>query len=170
MIEYIKGDATIPTKYDKAFVNVIVHVNNDIGAWGKGFVVPLGIRFPEAKLAYHEWRDSCGRFNRMPLGAASIVGPLHKEDLGGDIYISNMVGQYGIKMRENGLPPVEYGAIESALMKTIELLPLTTKIIVHMPRIGCGLAGGKWEVIQGILERVYEKNNERIEKFIVYDL
>lgn len=41
------------------------------------------------------------------------------------------------------------------------------KASIHMPRIGCGLAGGKWEVIEQIIKE------ELIDKEIavtVYDL
>lgn len=37
-IHYITGDATIPIGEGK---KIIAHVCNDIGAWGKGFVLPL---------------------------------------------------------------------------------------------------------------------------------
>jgi hypothetical protein len=46
MITYIVGDATDPQGQGK---KMIVHVCNDIGAWGLGFVVPLGTKFPKAK-------------------------------------------------------------------------------------------------------------------------
>jgi hypothetical protein len=35
-----------------------------------------------------------------------------------------------------------------------------------MPRIGCGLAGGKWEEIRPIIERTLLKNNVEV---YVYD-
>lgn len=35
---------------------------------------------------------------------------------------------------------------------------------VHMPRIGCGLAGGKWNEIEKIIEKTLIKN-----KIKVYD-
>jgi hypothetical protein len=37
----------------------------------------------------------------------------------------------------------------------------------HMPRIGCGLAGGKWEMIEPLIQRILRSEN--IEVF-VYDL
>lgn len=43
---------------------------------------------------------------------------------------------------------------------------LKLKASIHMPRIGCGLAGGKWEEIEIIIERTLIKNNVEV---YVYD-
>ncbi|MDR6488204.1 O-acetyl-ADP-ribose deacetylase (regulator of RNase III) [Chryseobacterium vietnamense] len=37
---------------------------------------------------------------------------------------------------------------------------------IHMPRIGCGLAGGKWEEIEPIIERALLKKDVEV---YVYD-
>jgi O-acetyl-ADP-ribose deacetylase (regulator of RNase III) len=181
-IEYVVGDATIPSHRDhiesdsESYAHCIVHVNNDIGAWGKGFVVPLGKRYPQAKLDYDSWRKECGTYSRMPLGECRISGPFFiNNDIDKRIYVSNMIGQYGIKLRENGKPPVEYSAIHKALDSTVKKLYELTgkKCIIHMPRIGCGLAGGKWTEIEKILDFVYMDNANTLDilhKFVVYDL
>ena len=52
-------------------------------------------------------------------------------------------------------------------MKEVALFAIDHKASVHMPRIGCGLAGGKWELIEQIIKE------ELITKEIavtVYDL
>jgi O-acetyl-ADP-ribose deacetylase (regulator of RNase III) len=43
-IKYIRGDATAPSAKG---VKLIAHVCNDIGGWGKGFVVAVSRRWPE---------------------------------------------------------------------------------------------------------------------------
>ena len=43
-ISYLVGDATAPKTPGP---KMIVHVCNDIGAWGKGFVMALSRRLPE---------------------------------------------------------------------------------------------------------------------------
>jgi hypothetical protein len=45
-VRYVVGDATTPQGNRPM---VIAHVCNDVGAWGRGFVVPLGKRYPSAK-------------------------------------------------------------------------------------------------------------------------
>lgn len=55
--------------------------------------------------------------------------------------------------RANGdPPPIRYQAIEAGLAK-VSTMAQELKASVHMPRIGCGLAGGKWELIEPIVER-----------------
>ena len=75
-----------------------------------------------------------------------------------------MIGQRGIKTGSNGVP-IRYEAVEEALEKlAIEAQKLEAS--VHMPRIGCGLAGGKWSKIEPLIEKTLIKNEI---KTIVYD-
>jgi O-acetyl-ADP-ribose deacetylase (regulator of RNase III) len=69
-----------------------------------------------------------------------------------DIWVANMIGQEGtIGMSER--PPIRYTAVRQALLN-INTVAHRTNASIHMPRIGCGLAGGKWEEIQKIIEDV----------------
>ena len=47
---------------------------------------------------------------------------------------------------------LRYSAEEKCLAK-ISLKAVALEASVHMPRIGCGLAGGKWEEIEPIITR-----------------
>ena len=51
-IQYIKGDATQP---QGAGLKIIAHVCNDMGAWGKGFVVALSKRWKKPEADYRAW-------------------------------------------------------------------------------------------------------------------
>ena len=65
-INYIKGDATNPHGIgDK----VIVHICNDIGAWGKGFVLAISKKWKEPEKEYKNWYKSQMDFE---LGESSI--------------------------------------------------------------------------------------------------
>ncbi len=80
------------------------------------------------------------------------------------VYVANMIGQQGMKTGSNGVP-IRYEAVQSCLEKLADKA-LELNASVHMPRIGCGLAGGKWEkieplimqtlVAQGIATTVYD--------------
>ncbi|MBV9509840.1 MAG: Appr-1-p processing protein, partial [Caulobacteraceae bacterium] len=51
-ITYLKGDATQPTgKGNK----IIAHICNDLGGWGKGFVLALSKRWPQPEAAFRQW-------------------------------------------------------------------------------------------------------------------
>lgn len=43
-ITYLKGDATTPQARGN---KIIAHVCNDLGGWGKGFVLAISKRWPE---------------------------------------------------------------------------------------------------------------------------
>lgn len=148
-IQYLKGDATAPQAKG---IKIIAHICNDIGGWGKGFVLAISKRWEAPEKEYRNWYRFRNK-NNFALGEIQVV-QVEKY-----IYVANMIGQKGIKTGSNGVP-VRYDAIEKALEKlSNEALLLNAS--VHMPRIGCGLAGGKWEEIEPIIERtLLEKNVE----------
>ncbi|WP_366893328.1 hypothetical protein [uncultured Aquimarina sp.] len=62
-----------------------------------------------------------------------------------------MIGQQGIKTGSKGVP-IRYEAVKTCLEKiAVEAQRLDASI--HMPRIGCGLAGGKWTEIEPLIEQ-----------------
>ncbi|MEU9171049.1 macro domain-containing protein [Streptomyces sp. NPDC048420] len=145
-INYIRGDATTPSVKG---VKLIAHVCNDIGGWGKGFVVAVSRRWPEPEAAYRAWHRERAS-NDFGLGAAQFV------QVEPYVWVANMIGQRGIRRGSKGVP-VRYEAIDEALDrladKAVEL-----GASVHMPRIGCGLAGGKWSKVEPlIMERLVNR-------------
>jgi O-acetyl-ADP-ribose deacetylase (regulator of RNase III) len=75
-----------------------------------------------------------------------------------------MIGQRGIKTGSKG-PPIRYEAIEKCLFQ-VEQKATELSASVQMPRIGCGLAGGKWSKIEPIINKVLCENNVLV---CVYD-
>lgn len=140
MIHYVVGDATAPHVGDSP--KIIAHVCNDIGAWGAGFVVPLGVRFPEARRAYLSEPD-------RQLGSVQIV------EVNSGTLVANMIAQRGIGRGAGGSIPLRYDALEKALTR-VASVACTIRASVHMPRIGCGLAGGSWPQVAEIIERQLE--------------
>lgn len=141
-IKYLKGDATLP---QASGIKIIAHICNDIGGWGKGFVLAISERWPEPEKAYREWYRNRAK-NDFALGNIQIV---QTEPY---IYVANMIGQQGIKVELSTGVPIRYEAVEACLEKLAkEALRLNASI--HMPRIGCGLAGGKWEHIEPLIEK-----------------
>ena len=145
-INYLKGDATKPLHDGN---KIITHICNDIGGWGKGFVVAISKRWKKPENEYRKWFQSGENFN---LGEIQIV------QVEEDIWICNMIGQHKTITNSKGIPPIRYGAVEKCLEKiTDEALKLNASI--HMPRIGCGLAGGNWKEIEPVIEKTLLKNN-----------
>jgi len=140
-INYLVGDATRPlTSGNK----IIAHICNDIGAWGKGFVLALSKLSPEPERAYRVWYEM-RKQNDFALGAVQFVA------VSPEIVIANMIGQHGIR-KTGGNPPIRYDAVEKAL-ETVGKKALEREASVHLPRIGCGLAGGEWDKIEPLIEK-----------------
>ncbi|MFD6034958.1 macro domain-containing protein [Streptomyces griseoincarnatus] len=139
-IRYVRGDATVPSVKG---VKVIAHVCNDIGGWGKGFVLALSRRWPEPEAAYRAWhRDRTA--NDFGLGAVQLVQAERY------VWVANMIGQRGVRTGSKGVP-VRYEAIDTALDR-LAGHALELGASVHMPRIGCGLAGGRWSRVEPLVE------------------
>jgi O-acetyl-ADP-ribose deacetylase (regulator of RNase III) len=134
-ITYLIGDATQPRGDGP---KIIVHVCNDIGAWGAGFVIALSRRWPQPEAAY---RSLAAR----PLGLVQFV------KVSPGITVANMVAQHGIGRGRDGSIPLRYDALADCLAKVTEQA-LSSGASVHMPRIGCGLAGGEWSKVETIIE------------------
>ncbi|MFC4068324.1 macro domain-containing protein [Actinoplanes subglobosus] len=138
-LRIVKGDATSPQAKGP---KIIAHVSNDIGGWGKGFVVAISRRWKEPERAFRQWhRERAG--NDFGLGATQLV------QVQPDVWVANMVGQRGIRSGSGG-PPVRYEAIERCL-HTVAGHAAELGASVHMPRIGCGLSGGRWERIEPMI-------------------
>ena len=134
MIHLVKGDATLAPERP----GIIVHVVNDVGAWGRGFVLAVSHRWPHVRVAYRSnWRG-------MKLGDVQFVSA--EEGL----VVANLFGQRGIRGGRLG-PPIRYGAVRKGLAR-VAVCARADGAHVSMPRIGCGLAGGNWEVVRGIVE------------------
>ncbi|MGA5444637.1 macro domain-containing protein [Streptomyces griseoincarnatus] len=139
-IRYVRGDATVPSVKG---VKVIAHVCNDIGGWGKGFVLALSRRWPEPEAAYRAWhRDRAA--NDFGLGAVQLVQAERY------VWVANMIGQRGVRTGGKGVP-VRYEAIDTALDR-LAGHALELGASVHMPRIGCGLAGGRWSRVEPLVQ------------------
>ncbi|GAB3876631.1 hypothetical protein GCM10029964_023970 [Kibdelosporangium lantanae] len=67
-----------------------------------------------------------------------------------DVWVANMVGQHGITTRRTTRPPIRYDAVRQSLHVLAEHV-IGLNASVHMPRIGCGLAGGDWELVEPII-------------------
>ena len=152
-IQYRKGDATAPQSENN---KIIVHICNDIGGWGKGFVMAISKRWKKPENQYREWFKSKDGFE---LGKVQFV------QVEEDLWVANLIGQHKVNKDENGNAPIRYDAIEDGL-KEVASFAKENNASVHMPRIGCGLAGGKWEMIEPIILQRLSNNDVEV---VVYD-
>jgi len=152
-INYQIGDATKPNATGN---KIIVHICNDIGAWGAGFVMALSRRWTKPEAEYRKWFKESKDFE---LGAVQYV------QVENDLFVANMIGQRGIISIDSS-PPIWYEAVATALTKVAEKA-VKLNASIHMPRIGSGLAGGKWEEIEKIINKTLVERGLTV---TVYDL
>ena len=151
MIHYLKADATVPQAEGNI---VIAHICNDIGAWGKGFVLALSKRWKYPEKQYKQWYKEGEDF---ALGEVQFVSVEEK------IWVANIIGQHNIYNDENDNPPIRYEAVKRGLQQIADFAyEINAK--VQMPRIGCGLAGGSWDRIEKLIRQTLLRKN--IEVFV----
>jgi O-acetyl-ADP-ribose deacetylase (regulator of RNase III) len=138
-INYCKGDATAPVVEGP---KVICHVCNDAGGWGKGFVVAISKRWLRPEAEYRAWFKQ-GEQAGFRLGAIQLV------EVGPELSVANMVAQHGVRASA-GVPPIRYDALRECLGSLADRARAVSAS-VHMPRIGCGLAGGSWPEVEAIV-------------------
>ena len=163
VLEFRIGDATRPSVSGPA---LIAHICNDQGAWGKGFVMALSARWPEPEQAYRGWAKA-GVWEDEPFGLGGVQAVAIPDT---DLVVVNMISQHGLTFQK-GVPPLRYGALETCLHK-LQKLARGRGASVHMPRIGCGLAGGEWTRIEPLILKlladfdvfVYDFEATRVEK------
>ena len=135
MIEYVSGDACEPRGAGRF---VIVHVCNDRGGWGAGFVRAVSRRWPEPEAVYRQLARQ-----GLVLGTVQLVA------VGDGLAVANVIAQNGYASAQRPVA-VDYDALRRGLTQLADRLEPGTS--VHMPRIGTGLGGGSWSEVAPIIE------------------
>lgn len=139
MINFLKGDATYPISNGN---KIITHIVNDKGQWGRGFVLALSARWSKPEEEYRAWFR--GERGLHFLGAVQYV-PVES-----DIWVANVIGQHDIRTID-GIPPIRYDALRAGLRR-VGRFAAEIDASIHAPRLGAGLAGGDWNIIESIID------------------
>lgn len=118
---------------------IIAHGCNCKGGFGSGVAGQIARLYPHVRKAYLDKFKNSG----WTLGEVQFVY-IHYND---DRFIANMATQenYG----RSGVY-VDYQAIETCF-RTVFRFAFTNSYKVAIPKVGAGLAGGQWSVIEGII-------------------
>ncbi len=152
-INYIEGDlfASIdPLIKDAAGPRILIpHVCNNVGAWGAGFVVPLGRQYPLAKSEYLRWHHSGCTIQ----GAPFMLGNTQIVDVSGGTgkpMIANMIAQDGLGGEGARPRMLRYDALAACMLYIgIGFNPDNLKIFC--PMFGSGIAGGDWSFVSELI-------------------
>jgi len=138
-ITTVHGDATQPRGHG---LQLIVHLVNDrTPNWGGAFARALRQRYPEAQEDFRSWvREDPHRL---------VLGAVHIGETTDEVHVATMVAQRGYG--PSASPRIRYGALKQCLDAVGEYA-CANEASVHMPRIGAGQAGGRWEIIRELVE------------------
>ncbi len=127
MIRYTTHDASIPSPKLVGKI-AILHIVNDIGLFGGGFSGVLQSKYPTVAEEYEHANLSLGEI---------FVHKIHE-----DLCVVSMCAQHLVcTMTPKPLRP---DALATCLARTSQVLGEGWSW--QMPRIGCGLARGNWEI------------------------
>lgn len=153
MIVYKEGDVL------KSGADVIAHQVNCMGVMGGGIAKQIRELYP---IVYNEYRDICAKSR----DGLDLLGLSHWVQIDDTHYIVNMFGQHGFG---NIDCYTIYPALRVALMHTVRIceylaIKKNDTVRLAMPwKIGCGLAGGDWDIVYKMINDIADKTDVVIE-------
>lgn len=137
-VEYLRGNALEPRGSGP---RVIAHVVNDkTPRWGAGFAKALAAKWPFVQQDFVKWSEHHREDFRL--------GQTHLTAVDKSLAVFHMIAQKGYGTNK---PGIRYAALESCLRQLADHA-MQTESSVHAPRIGCGEAGGRWEIVSDLID------------------
>ena len=136
MIKYIKGDLL------NAEQTILVHQVNCQGVMGSGIAKLIKDKYPGALKAYLNQIDTIDK--------SELLGSVSQYNEDGR-FILNLISQDQYLPR--GIRHTNYEALKEGFETIKDVFPNRD---IAMPKIGCGLGGGNWKVVSGIIESVFD--------------
>lgn len=138
-------------------VEIIIHQTNCYGVMGAGLALQIKKKYPDVYAQYYHMCKSANKPSDL-LGECLI---LQTDD---GKYVANVFGEE--KYWPKGVRHTDYSALEGGL-KFLKFWMVSHEIkTCGCPHLmGCGLAGGDWDVVKEILEKIF--NDDKVELTIV---
>lgn len=135
---YVIGDATKPIGKGH---RIIAHVVNDKASlWGGGFANVVRKKWPSVQEDFRAWaRKAPGNFS---------LGHIHITAVDDLLSFAHMISQHGYG--PSPTPGIRYMALKICLDQLADVAK-ERRSSVHMPRIGCGEARGRWEIVEELI-------------------
>lgn len=128
----------------EATEDIIAHGCNISGGFGSGVAGQIAKQWPFAREAYLKIHRTRG-WSLGEVQTFHVVTPYK--------IISNCITQKEYLPR--GVCHADYNAIRTC-METVKRIGKNSNQSIAIPKIGCGLAGGDWNVVKEILEDVFQ--------------
>lgn len=156
MINYVIGDA-LDNPTDGHII--IPQVNNDIGGWGRGFVVAISNQWEKPERMFREWASK-GVIKQMGVDVPYELGNTQFVRVTETICIANMVAQKGIHNK-----PIRYRHLANCMhqvgdfcckfRKHLDNIGDNRSITIRAPKFGAGLAEGNWQFIEQLITEIW---------------
>lgn len=143
-MKIIRADILSQLDFNKP--TVILHGCNCFCTMGAGIAKYLKQNYP---LVYTVDKNTAYG-DRKKLGTISIAG-IH-----GNFHIVNCYTQYDYRRNKSKTAPVDYQAIEKCFG---HIAYLYNGWEIRSPMIGCGLAGGDWNIVKPLFEKTLGRQN-----------
>jgi O-acetyl-ADP-ribose deacetylase (regulator of RNase III) len=158
-MEYIKGDLLDSVIWDAA-----MHCANLHTTMGSGVAYFLKKKWPEVYAADIEYDTNF-------LDPDQKLGKFSQAILPDNRRVYNLYGQIGIGNDGNPMNRnCSYDNLYNAMYRACEDLTQERKdspYVVGVPKLGCGLAGGSWNVVEGMLKDLEEKFSVYFVVFVI---
>lgn len=151
MIKYIDGDLL------ETDVDVIIHQTNCYGVMGAGLALQIKKKYPDVFAEYYHICKS-----NEP---KSLIGECLIIETDDGKYVANVFGEE--KFWPKNVRHTDYDALEKSLNFLKLWMKTNDKKTCACPYLlGCGLAGGSWDVVLEILRNIFG-NDKEVELTIV---
>lgn len=146
-IFYVNGDLL------QQKVDIICHQTNCIGVMGGGIALSIKKKYPNVYQEYHNFCMKYKENHSKLLGICQIVKTGGKKPF----FIANLFGE---DVPSANSIDTNYSALKNAMLSLKErILSISkdTPITIGFPyKIGCGLAGGDWTIVEKIIYDVFD--------------
>lgn len=151
-ITHLRGDATQPR--GDGFRLIAQVVNDRAPTWGAGFALVVRKKWPTVQESFRSWAENRANFQ---------LGQTHVSAVDPTIGVFSMVCQHGYGPSPK--PRIRYAHLKNCL-EQLARFATQRQASVHIPRIGCGQAGGSWEIVRELIDQTLCRQGVRV---TVYD-
>ena len=148
------GDLLIEVKAESGIAKLIDHGTNCQGSFNSGFAGQLRRIYPEAREEYLRAYDN----NLIKLGGITSVGNdylriinANTQEFYGRVENTQYVSYQAVKRCFSEVNDVAVSMLETIVVDDYGVDDEIKTGQVHIPHIGCGLAGGDWDIILKII-------------------
>lgn len=132
-------------------VDVLCHQVNLYGVMGAGIAAEIREKFSDVNKAYEEYCKNANNNNEEILGQVLIV----QKSKNSNQYIANCFCQN--EYSTDGCL-TNYEKMEECFESIKKWMGKNGKTEVGFPyKFGCGIAGGDWEIVEAIIENVFDE-------------